>query len=528
VNVKFNILWDYREAGRNVIDETSRFLRVGKIMRKFDMRRFTRFCFYTALLAVTSILIATHVYAQAYAGYTLFGRNNGSTSYLVNMSNASVHTWTHTRNGGYSVVLLEDGNLVRSAAANNSTFGAGGAQGYIQKINWSGTVVWEYLYSNTSHCAHHDIEPMPNGNVLLIAWEMKTSTQARQAGYSRSVALWPDHIVEVQPSGSTGGTIVWEWHAWDHLVQHYDASRDNYGVVADHPELLDINMSGAGGLQGGDWMHTNGISYNPDLNQIVISSHNLNEIYVIDHSTTTAEAASHSGGQAGRGGDILYRWGNPSHYGAPGTQYFDVVHCAMWVPAGLPGAGDILAFNNRDGQGTSQVVELVPPYDGSYGYNWTAGTAYAPTTPVWTYTASGFYSQHLGWCERLPNGNTLICESTSGYLFEVNSSGVTQWSYNQGNEIVAIHRYNSCYPGVYMVSLCAPENLAAATSGADVILYWDAVYGAQQYRVYRLANPGDAISTGTVVATVTTNTATLTGEADLNTKAFYAVTAERP
>ncbi|MBK9404677.1 MAG: aryl-sulfate sulfotransferase [Ignavibacteria bacterium] len=129
---------------------------------------------------------------------------------------------------------------------------------------------------------------------MLNAWEVKTSAQAIAAGLNHSASIWPDHIIEVQPSGTTGGTIVWKWHAWDHLIQDYDPTKANYGVVANHPELLDINVSSTA---SGDWMHVNGISYNADLDQIVFSSHNLDEFYVIDHSTTTAEAASHTGGQ---------------------------------------------------------------------------------------------------------------------------------------------------------------------------------------------------------------------------------------
>lgn len=60
----------------------------------------------------------------------------------------------------------------------------------------------------------------------------------------------------------------------------------------------------------------NGIDYNPVLDQIALSTHNLNEWYIIDHSTTTAEAATSSGGNSGKGGDLLYRWGNPAAYQA--------------------------------------------------------------------------------------------------------------------------------------------------------------------------------------------------------------------
>ncbi|MBI1937042.1 MAG: aryl-sulfate sulfotransferase [Ignavibacteriales bacterium] len=393
-------------------------------------------------LLMNFVFVPSSLYAQAYEGYTLFSPNNSRNTYLINMSNQVVHSWSHTKTGGYSCYLLEDGTLLRSAASSNSQLNGGGAAGIVQKVDWGGNVIWEYTYSSSTYRSHHDIEPMPNGNVLLIAWEVKTAVQAVQTGLNHSAVIWPDHIIEVEPVGTNSGNIVWQWHAWDHLVQDYDAAKNNYGVVADHPELLDINM---GGTQIGDWMHINGISYNVDLDQIVISSHFLDEIYVIDHSTTTAEAAAHSGGRSGKGGDILYRWGNPANYNAPGSQVFNVVHSSIWIPNGFPGSGNILAFNNREGQGTSIVVEIVPPVDGSGSYTISAGSAFGPTLPTWSYTASGFYSNHLGGCQRLSNGNTLIVESTSGYLFEVDASGNVVWTYNRGGEIARALRYSTEY-----------------------------------------------------------------------------------
>lgn len=384
--------------------------------------------------------------AQAFNGYTLFSPNNSKYTYLVNMSNQTVKTWTHSKSGGYSCYLLEDGSVIRSALSSNSSLNGGGATGVVQKVTWGGVVTWEYTYSSSTYRAHHDIEPMPNGNVLLIAWEVKTASQAVQAGSKRNASFWPDHIIEVQPNGSTGGNIVWQWHAFDHLIQDYNSSKSNYGVVKDHPELLDINMTGSG--PSGDWMHINGISFNTELDQIAISSHNLNEVYVIDHSTTTAEAASHTGGNSGKGGDILYRWGNPANYDVSGTRVFDVVHCAWWIPLGSPGAGHLMAFNNRASQSTSMVVELNLPVDSLGNYTYTSGTAFAPTAPEWSYTASGFFSVHLGGVQRLANGNTLIAEATSGYLFEVNSAGATVWSYNRGGEIARALRYPVSYSGV--------------------------------------------------------------------------------
>jgi hypothetical protein len=349
--------------------------------------------------------------------------------------------------------MMPDGSIYRSAVSGTS-FNGGGATGMIQKLSWSGSVLWEYTYSNSSYRLHHDFCVMPNGNVLMIAWELKSAAQCVQAGLNHSSSLWPDHIIEVQPVGATGGVIVWQWHFWDHLIQDYDATKDNYGVVANHPELLDINV----GSTSGDWMHVNGIHFNEARNEIVFSSHNLNELYVIDHSTTTAEAAGHTGGARGKGGDFLYRWGKAANYRVTSSPaVFNVVHCAIWVLGTLPGSGNIMAFNNRNGTNASMIVEITPPIDSLGNYTLAPGTAYLPSAPTWSYSASGFYSNHLGGVQRLPNGNTLIAESTSGYMFEVNTAGVVQWSYQATGETVRAQRY----PPNYITSI--PDEEIAKT-----------------------------------------------------------------
>jgi hypothetical protein len=393
--------------------------------------------------------------AEPYEGYTLFSFVNSTHTYLVDMDNAPAHTWTHARRGGYSAYLLEDGDLMRPAESNGGLFGAAAA-GLVQKCAPDGEVVWQFEYSSYEFRTHHDLEPMPNGNVLLVAWEVKTGAEAIQAGLDHYEEIWPDHIIEVQPTGPESGEIVWEWHAWDHLIQDHDPAMDNYGVVSEHPELLDINTYEPGGMGTGDWMHVNGISYNAQWDQIVFSSHTLDEIYVIDHSTTTEEAASHEGGNSGKGGDFLYRWGNPANYDTPGEHYFRVVHCSVWIPPGCPGAGHLLAFNNGSGAWASVVAEIIPPADELGNYFLEPGEAYGPLEPCWIYEAAGFYSNHLGGCQRLPNGNTMIAESTSGYLFEVDEDGELQWSFARGGDIPRVLRYGSSYPGLGPLGLLDP------------------------------------------------------------------------
>jgi len=424
------------------------------------MQRTLRHHLLFILVAAGSLLPTAAALATPYAGYTLWSPNGGNSSYLLDMDNAVVHTWIHARPGGYSAYLLEDGSVLRPALSNNSSLNGGGAAGIVERRAADGTLAWEYWYSSNLVRSHHDIEPLPNGNVLLIAWERKLAAEAVAAGLDHSIEIWPDHIVEVEPTGATTGNIVWTWRFWDHLIQDHDPTKANYGIVADHPELMDINVGN--GMLGGDWTHINAVSYSPELDQIVISSHNLDEFYVIDHSTTTAEAAGHTGGNAGRGGDILYRWGNPANYRASGPHYFNVVHCSTWIPADCPGAGNILAFNNREGTNSSIVAEIVPPHDGTYTYALTPGAAYGPAAPTWTYSAAGFYSNHLGGCQRLPNGNTLIAESTSAYLFEVSSAGAVQWSFATSGEIARSLRYGVGYPGLGPLGIVAAEEAPPA------------------------------------------------------------------
>ncbi len=425
--------------------------------------------------------------ATAFNGFTLYSPNNSKYAYLLDMSNKKVKTWTFDKSGGYATYLLSDGSVIRPALSTNSSLAGGGEAGVIQKYNWAGTKTWEYTYSSSTYRTHHDIEPMPNGNVLCIAWEVKSATEATAAGYKSNSQIIPDAILEIQPSGTTGGTIVWEWHAWNHLIQEYNSSKNNYGTVSAHPELLNINMS-ANSSSGGGWMHCNSVKYNADLDQIVISSHNLNELYVIDHSTTTAQAASHSGGKSGKGGDILYRWGCPANYGLSGTSYFDVVHSACWVPSGYPGAGHIMAFNNRAASTTSQIVELNQPTNG-YTYSYTSGSAYSPSAPYWAYTASGFYAVHLGGCQRLPNGNTLITQSLIGKMFEVDSLGNVLWTYTPGGEIVKAFRYAPSYYSGLAV-LAAEDETSSVPTKMSLAQNYPNPFNPSTTINYTVATPG--------------------------------------
>jgi hypothetical protein len=247
-------------------------------------------------------------------------------------------------------------------------------------------------------------------------------------------------------------------------------------VVADHPELIDLNFVGASRGEA-DWNHINSVDYNAEFDQILLSVPRFSEVWVIDHSTTTEEAAGHSGGNSGKGGDILYRWGNPQAYraGDVGDRKLFSQHDAQWIESGLPGEGNILLFNNgngRPGGAYSSVDEFALPVDASGNYALTPGTAYGPEEQVWIYTdenLTAFFADHISGAQRLPNGNTLICDGAHGTFFEVTTEGEIVWKYvnpvtgegpltqgdpipttqkAQANQVFRAYRYGPDYAGL--------------------------------------------------------------------------------
>ena len=380
--------------------------------------------------------------SAAFIGYTLFTPVQSRYTYLVDNKGRLVHSWRSGYLPGMSAHLLENGRLLRAAYAGNPIWRYGGR---VEELDWDGNVVWAYNYSTNRYCQHHDIEPLPNGNVLMVAWELKTRAEAVAAGRNpdrlQRDELWPDHVIEVD---RTTDSIVWEWHIWDHLIQDFDSTKSNYGVVADHPELVDINFLAPFQPYGSaDWNHVNAIDYNEQFNQVMLSSRDFGEVWVIDHSTTPEQARGHSGGRQGMGGDILYRWGNPQAYraGDSADQRFFGQHDAHWIPAGLQGAGHILAFNNgigRPGGSYSTVEEFIPACDSAGAFPRPApGTPFGPAAQSWIYRADppeAFFSEIYSSAQRLPNGNTLACEGRRGVFTEVTPDSRVVWRY--GNPVV--------------------------------------------------------------------------------------------
>jgi hypothetical protein len=429
-------------------------------------------------------------------GQILFAPMDSTTTYLIDRNGTVNHTWPSAYLPGEGVWWMGDGTILRTIKDDLS--GHGGTGGGIQEIQWDGTLLWDYRCNTNGNLSHHDAKSLPNGDVLLIVWETKTRDEAIAVGRNPDHLLGdtfiPDKIIEVKPTGPTRGTVVWEWHVWDHLIQDYDSSKANYGVVGDHPELVDINYGSLAWVT--DWMHTNSVDYNQSFDQIMISVHNFNEIWVIDHSTTSEEAAGHTGGRSGKGGDLLYRWGNPLAYqrGASSDQKLFFQHDATWIKSGCPGAGGILIFNNgfnRPDGYYSTVDEITPPVNNDGEYYLAPGAAYGPPTETWTYIANpptSFYSSFLSGAQRISNGDTLICNGEHGKFFEVTPQGDTIWEYTNPYPIPPTNRV---FKIVFIPTPEPPTPQVPVLHCQGSLSWTDVQPGATVHGSFQVQNVGD-------------------------------------
>ena len=406
---------------------------------------------------------------RALDGYTLIAPQFDNNVYLIDNDGRLVNKWdigSFTREAH----LLENGNIVVVKAPEDeidkSLFELGySPDGAVAEYTWDGDLVWEYAFLGANRHQHHGIDVLPNGNVLAIIWDYHPLEEALVMGLDPAIAeeifldvktFLPDVIVEID---RLNGEIVWTWNAWDHLIQNVDENLPNFGAPSANPQRIDINyqkyalkeLSTDWSAGPADWMHVNSVNYNPALNQLVLSVHRFDEIWIINRNLTAEEAA-------GPAGDLLYRWGNPFAYGqgslTEDRKLFQQ-HDAQWIDEGSPGAGNLLIYNNRnnvvreDEQAEdeySSIIELKLPLRDDGSYDWDAEAEI-----VWQYD-KGFYSRIISGVQRLPNGNTLITEGVPGRLLEVTHDGEVVWEFispvpEDRNWLFRVRKYPADHPG---------------------------------------------------------------------------------
>lgn len=403
--------------------------------------------------------------AEAFNGYMLV--ESFPSNYLIDNCGEIVNQWNVAGTDNH-VKLLPNGNILY--IRNNE----------IVEKNWNDITVKSWVNTRVDLLLEYEVISMPSGNWLALVRKSFSSAEFTEAGYDLSSGFptQVDGVIEVDPAT---GEIVWEWYIIDHVIQERSAALNNYGVVADNPQLLNMDA-----ISDFDWnfqesFMINGFDYNPSLDQIVLSVRKMSEIVIIDHSTTTEEAAGHTGGISGKGGDIIYRWGNPQNYGRgdASDRYLFFQHNPNWITEGEH-EGKIICYNNGlDRPGSdyynnySQVPIINTPLTDIGDYTLIDGSAFAPLEPTVEYSRiasnTEFYSSYTSGAEMLPNSNVYITEGASGRLFEVNPEGDIVWEYNlvNANYIFRSEKYAPNYPGLQGVDLTPSGNTIESFGGID-------------------------------------------------------------
>jgi len=381
------------------------------------------------------------------------------------MEGRIVHTWPI----GTNPHLLDNGNVLDAATADVSGYGG------FKEVDWNGSNVWSYTETRPNYVTHHDFiriynKKLGTNTTLYIANKTFTSNQCIAAGCNPAYAnsytnAQMDTIVEVDMAGN----IIWEWGFFDHLVQDSYSSQSNYVTsVSNYPGRLNANITGLPVQR--DWLHCNSIDYNTNLDQIVINSVR-GECYIIDHGNTFIKGDS-TGSialAATSAGDFLYRFGDPGRCNqgvtpsiltnwtesTTGNKQIGGAHHVTWIPAGLPGAGNLLIFNNAqnlfehtqqsyameingylDAANNNTGAYVNPPTAGYYLWQPTNSACKSPrllsNQIVWFWhskASHGMFSHIGSSVQRLANTNTLVCSDTEGHIMEVTPSGEVVWEY---------------------------------------------------------------------------------------------------
>ncbi|WP_026753931.1 aryl-sulfate sulfotransferase [Sediminibacter sp. Hel_I_10] len=352
-------------------------------------------------------------------GFVLVVENGGNTSFFIDKAGNRVKEYDFGTNLGNDLELLENGKLLGIFKSDNPTFSFGGYGGKIRIMDDQGNIEWEYINSDDNQLSHHDVELLPNGNVLFIVWERITAEEAQANGVNTEIDIFPEVLLEVNPNTNL---VEWQWRSFEHIIQDFDSAASQFGVIGDHPELIDVNYNT---FENGDFMHANGLDYDPIKDIVYLSVNFYSEVWVIDHSTTTTEASLDTGGNYNKGGDLIYRFGNPEAYhNSVGSRLFHNNHFPNILEENEIGAGNLLIFNNGIDVSQSTVYELDIPDTFSLIPN-------ADNEPdiVWSFTDPDLFHGRISGAVRLKNGNTLITEGDYGF-WEVTDAGEIAWKYN--------------------------------------------------------------------------------------------------
>jgi len=348
-----------------------------------------------------------HILSKAFNGYTLFAPTKGSGVWLIDMRGRFVHRWDMGLEPALYGKLLPNGHLLYAGKLPDAPLpDFGGMGGKLIEVDWNGNTVWEY----EDRYMHHDFYRLPNGNTMVPRWvatpdDITAKVRGGVPGTEREKVMWADAFREITPEGK----VVWEWLGYEHLDPEADA-------------ICPL-------CYRAEWTHANSCFVLPDGN-VLTALLTLNEIVIIDKAS----------------GDFKWRWGK--------------AELAHPHDPNMLENGNILVFDNGSHRPSSPGI----PY-GMIGFSRVLEVNPKNDKIVWEFRDESplhFYASNISGCQRLPNGNTLICEGTTGRFFEVTPDKELVWEYispfyydtkppsllGLTNAVFRAYRYAPDYPGL--------------------------------------------------------------------------------
>jgi hypothetical protein len=351
---------------------------------------------------------------KTYNGFTLFTPTSSTKVRLIDMYGRFVHSWETPCQPGAHGQLLPNGNLLYAAKDDAAPFALAfnGAGGFVVEYDWDGNEVWRY----DDPYMHHDIQRLENGNTMTLRWvsvpdDIANKIDGGVPGTERKGVIWGEALREIDKEGN----VVWEWIAHEHLdPKKYPICP----LCARH-----------------EWLHVNALDVLPN-GDVMISAHTQSRLLIIDRGTKK----------------IKWEWGKDQ--------------LAHQHDATTLDNGNVLVFDNGLHRHNNLIscTRILEINKESNKIVW----EYMETNP------SMFYGGFISGAQRLPNGNTLVCEGPRGRFFEVTNQNEVVWEYvnpffdiNVGipargrhNMVFRAHRYGPDHPGLKGRDL-NPEKYAA-------------------------------------------------------------------
>jgi Arylsulfotransferase (ASST) len=307
---------------------------------------------------------------RAFPGFTLFTPMFGDgTAYLVDLRGEVQHTWRLPYPPGLHGYLLDNGHLFYGGKIHDGRprFDAWERfkSGAVLEADWNGKILWEVRHPDH----HHDARKLANGNVILLCLgPLPDALRSRIKGGLPGTEADGTIYADYLVEMTTDGDVLWEWRSWEHPETEIITAQDRRE----------------------EWTHGNTVAELPGGN-LVVGFRNISTVVIIERSS----------------GKIVWKLGSP-----PLAQQHD--------PRPLP-SGNLTIFDNgthrRDHPAPYSRVIEVDPRTGAI---------------VWEYRDQSlfdFFSPYISGAQRLPNGNTLICEGCDGRIFEVTPDGLVVWEY---------------------------------------------------------------------------------------------------